>query len=209
MEQLELEGIADAIVRAGGQDEEDAPKLAALVRFHLGPGSVDYAPTTLPGDAALVRIYDDWRIYVRRGLSVERRAFAIAHELAEWWLRVRENYSGGDVEGAANYLAAAVMSPRRAFQRALSEHGSDFVELARAFRTTETQVALREAELAHMPRAVISPALVRVRGPEAWVWPEESVVRGWARRPMPGLQKTRLTDDPKRMVIDVDESDVG
>ena len=200
---MELEGIAEAVLRTGGQDDAEAPKLAALVRMHLGPEALEYSHAT-PGDAALVRVYQDWRIYVRRGLSPERHAFAIAHELAEWWLRVRERYMGEDAEHAANYVAAAIMSPRRAFRRAVSAVGHDFADLADHFRTTETHVALREAEIDRRPRVVISPALVRVRGPEAWIWPNESTLRGWARRAPPSVRKTRLTDDPRRVVLDID-----
>lgn len=207
MEQLELEGIAEAIIREGGEEDDGAPRLVRLVTALLGPGSVEYAPLRLPGDGALIRIHDHWRIYLRRGLPIERRAFALSHEIAEWWLHVRERYEGADVEHAANYIGAAIMAPRRAFARSLDAHGHDFAELAADFRTTETHVALREAEIQRMPRAVVSPALVRVRGPEAWAWPEEAVVRRWARSGGPGLQKVRLTDDPKRVVIDVE--DVG
>lgn len=208
LEQLELEGLAEAILRAGAQDDDDAPRLGQLATSLLGPGSVEYSPIRLPGDGALIRIHDSWRIYLRRGLTVERRAFALSHEIAEWWLRVRENYSGEDVEHAADYIAAAIMAPRRAFARSLRTHGHDFAELAADFRTTETHVALREAELAQMPRAVISPRLVRVRGPEEWIWPEESTLRRWARAGAPGLTKVRLTDDPKRIVLDIDEPDL-
>ncbi len=206
MEQLELEGIGEAILRFGDQQTDAPPQLGALVAAHLGPDAIEYA-AHLRGDGALVRIYDDWRIYVRRGLPVERRAFAIAHELAEWWLRVRERYEGENVEHAANYIAAAILTPRRAFRLAIEDLGSDFGELASAFRVTETHAALREAEIAILPRAVVSPALVRVRGPESWAWPDEGTVRGWARRPIPGVRKVRLTDDPRRVVLDAE--DVG
>jgi hypothetical protein len=209
LEQLEFEGIAEGLLREGGQEDDDAPRLGQLAIALLGPGAVEYAPIRLPGDGALIRIHDSWRVYLRRGLPIERRAFALSHELAEWWLRVREHYVGEDIENAANGIAAAIMAPRRAFARSLREHGHDFAELAADFRTTETHVALREAELTRMPRAVISPRLVRVRGPEEWIWPEEAVLRRWARRPIPGVTKVRLTDDPKRVVLDVDELETG
>lgn len=209
MHQIELERIGETILTHGGQELDAAPRLGQLVVSHLGPEAVEYS-SAVPGDGALVRIYDEWKIFVRRKLPIERRAFAIAHELAEWWLRVREQYQGEDVEHAANYIAAAVLSPRRAFWLALEDHGSDFVALARAFRVTETHAALREAELASIPRAVVSPALVRVRGPETWVWPEEGTLRRWARGSAPGLRKVRLTDDPRRVVLDAEDvGDVG
>lgn len=207
MEQLEFEGMAEALLREGGQGDEGAPRLAALVASLLGPDGLEYAPTSLPGDAALVRIRDTWRIYVRRKLPVERRAFAIAHELAEWWLRVRERYDGDDAEIVADYTGAAIMTPRRAFARSLRDHGDDFPELAADFRTTETHVALRQAELTGQPRVVVSPLLVRVRGPEDWVWPAEATLRGWVskRGSLPGIRKVRLTDDPRRFVLDLDD----
>lgn len=205
VQQLELEGIAEAILREGGQETDEAPRLLRLVTAHLGDDAIEYTPIRLPGDGALIRIYDAWRIYIRRRLTPERRAFVIAHELAEWWLKVRVGYQGEDVEAAANYVAAAVLAPRHAFRLAVEDLGSDFPRLAEAFRVTETHAALREAELARLPRAVVSPALVRVRGPEEWVWPAESVVRRWARGAAPGLRKTRLTDDPRRVVLDADD----
>jgi hypothetical protein len=208
-EQLVLEAIAEAVLREGEQEEDEPPRLGQLVAVLLGPSAIEYSHA-LRGDGALVRIYDDWRIYVRRGLPVERRAFAIAHELAEWWLRVRERYDGEDIEQAANYVAAAMLTPRRAFRLALEEHGQNFAELAAAFRVSETHVALREAEIAQCPRAVVSPALVRVRGPEEWIWPEEAVVRRWARgAAVPGLRKVRLSDDPRRVVLDAADRETG
>lgn len=205
MDQSRAEGIGDAILAHGGQEADEAPNIGRLVVAHLGPNAVEYA-LLRNGDGALVRIYDDWRIYVRRGLSPERRAFAIAHELAEWWLRVRERYEAADVEDVANYVAAAVLTPRRAFRLALDEYGSNFGELAATFRITETHAALREAEIVRLPRAVISPALVRVRGPEEWAWPDEPTLRHWARSSVPGLRKVRLTDDPRRVVLDVEDA---
>ena len=206
MEQLELEGIAEALLRCGGQDDEHAPRLGQLVTQLLGEGAVEFTNAT-PGDAALVRVYDTWRIYVHRGLPLHRRTFGIAHELAEWWLRVRERYEGEDVEEAANYIAAAVLTPRRAFRRAISSVGRELPRLAAHFRTSETHAALREAEVDRLPRVVVSPALVRVRGPESWVWPDEATVRRWSRRAPPSVRKTRLTDDPRRDVLDAEQFD--
>lgn len=205
MRQLELEGIAGAVLREGGEPDDEVPRLARLTKTLLGDRAVEYTPVRLPGDAALVRVYDEWRIYVRRGLPVERRAFAIAHELAEWWLKAREKYEREDVEDAANYVAAAILTPRSAFRLALSSVGSDFPRLAESFRVTETHAALREAEIRCLPRAVVTPARVRVRGPEEWSWPDESTIRRWARgRTGPGLRKTKLTDDPRRVVLDAE-----
>lgn len=205
MDQAEVERIAANILEEGQQDPEEPPRLARLVVALMGPNAVDYA-SSLRGDGALVRIGDDWRIFVRHRLPLERRTFAIAHELAEWWMRVRLQYRSGDVEHAANGIAAAVLAPRPAFVRALRFFGGSLPELAEAFGVTESHAALREAEITHQPRALVSPALVRVRGPETFVWPDERTLRAWARRSRPGLRKTRLTDDPRRVVLDAEET---
>lgn len=132
-------------------------------------------------------------------------AFAVGHELGHWLL-TRHGYCGNDDEAAADYLGAALLAPRRAFLRARRALGHDLPALANAFSMTETGVALRLGEALHVPLAVVSPAHVRVRGPEAWVWPNEATVRRWARVAEPGLRKVRLTDDPRRVVLDVDEA---
>jgi len=41
------------------------------------------------------------------------------------------------------------------------------------------------------------------------VWGSDRDVRGLARVERPGVTKTRLTDDPRRIVIDVEERDAG
>lgn len=118
---------------------------------------------------------------------------------------MRERYHGEDVEQLANAIAAGIIIPRRAFRRAIAVYGRDLVELAGAFGTSQTLTALREAEIDRLPRAVVTPETVRVRGPEEWVWPDERTVRAWARRPMPGVRKTVLTDAPRRVVVDAED----
>ena len=102
-------------------------------------------------------------------------------------------------------LAAALLAPRPAFLRARRDLGEDLRAVAERFTMTQTGVALRRGEVLGTPLAVIAPARVRVRGPEAWVWPPESTLRAWARRPLAGLKKTRLTDDPRRVVLEADD----
>lgn len=152
------EALAYEVLQRAGAPLDEPPSVAALVRA-LGL-TVHYG-ASLPGDAALVRVGDAWRIYLRRKLPRERVAFAVAHELCEWAMRgetVRE-----DVETRANLGAAALLVPRAALARL---RGCTLHELAAAFRVSETLIALREAEVTGEPRAVVSPALVRVRGPE-------------------------------------------
>lgn len=199
MEQADIEGIAGEILESGGMADDEPPAIGKLARAHLGPECFDTL-TNLPGDAALARVYDHWRIYLKRGLTPQRKAFAVAHELVEFWLKVHIRYYADNVEQVADGVAAALLCPRRAFQRAL---GLSFPELAEAFRISQTHAALRESEVTGHPRAVVSPKLVRVRGGE-WIWGTENQLRrtGQGQQSMPGVVKTKLTDDPRRFVLD-------
>jgi len=201
----EREGIAAAILRDAGQGDDEPVRLARLVIAHLGSRATEYL-LGLRHDAELTHIHDEWRIRVRHCLPLERRIFAIAHELAEWWLRVRECYAADDVEDVANYIAAAIVAPARAFQRAVVALGHDLPALSDAFRVTETCAALRLGEVLHVPLAVITPRCVRVRGPEAWVWPDEETLRQWAQgRWVPRLRRTKLTDSQGRIVLNAQD----
>lgn len=202
-EQLELEGIAEAAYREAGMDSE-RPNVAGLARKLLGPNAIIRGPRPLSGPAALIRIRDEWKIFLSRSLTREYALFAVGHELGHWLLRRDGGIS--DSERAADYLGAALLAPRRAFLTARRAVGDDFTALAEAFATTETGAALRLGEVAREPLAVISPQQVRVRGPEEWVWPDEQTLRRWGRRPVPGLRKTRLSDDPRRIVLNAESA---
>jgi hypothetical protein len=71
---------------------------------------------------------------------------------------------------------------------------------------TQTAAALRVGEADQLPLAVVAK-VVRTRGPEAFQWPGEDVLRRWATKPPPGLARARLTDDPKRVVLVADVLD--
>lgn len=207
-EQLELEGIADGAYLDAGLDA-DQPHVARLARALLGPNAITKAPRPIHGPAALVRIGDEWRIVIGRHLPPLYAHFAIAHELGHYLLR-QHGYDGDDEERAADFLGAALIAPRRAFLAARRAVGEDLPDLARAFGMTETAVALRLGEVCHVPLAVVAPQTVRVRGPEEWVWPDESTLRRWARgRVQPGIRKVRLTDDPRRIVLDAEDAETA
>lgn len=207
MEQLELEGIAEGAYRDAGLDPE-RPNVAQLAKSLLGPNAIQRAPRPIGGPAALVRVNDSWRIILGRSVPKLYALFAVGHELGHWLL-ARHGYRGDDEERAADFLGGALLAPRRAFLAARRALGEDLPELAKTFSMTETGVALRLGEVERHPLAVVAPATVRVRGPEEWVWPDESTLRRWARRPAPGLRKVRLTDDPRRVVLDAEDLDVG
>lgn len=202
--QLELEGIAEAAYEEAGMDPE-RPHVPRLARALLGPEAIQRGPRPLEGPAALVRVGKNWRIVIARSLPPLYALFAVGHELGHWLL-ARHGFRGEDEERAADYLGGALLAPRQAYSAAHRAHGDDFPALAGALSMTETGAALRLGEVTGTPLAVVSPGRVRVRGPEDWAWPDEETLRRWARRPAPGLRKTTLTDDPRRVVLGVDDA---
>ena len=204
---FQLEGIADAAYREARMDPA-TPSVVRLARALLGPNAIMRGPRPMQGTAALIRVQDEWRIYVTASLPRSYALFAVGHELGHWLLR-REGYQGEDEEREADYLGGALSAPRVAFLAAYRALGADFEKLAAVFKTTETGAALRLGEVLRLPLAVVTPALVRVRGPEEWVWPAEDILRRWARRPAPGIRKVRLADDPRRFVLDAEALEAG
>lgn len=204
MEQFaDLEGTAAALYRAAGYDDGEPAPVVALATRLLGPGCVQRVHAgALPGDAALVTVHGERRIYVRRGLPPVRLRFAVAHELAHWALG--ECAPGAELEARCDALAACLVAPRRAFLRALRETDR-YHELAGRFATTESCVALRLGEVSGAPTALVAPSCVRVRG-EAYGWPGETELRALASKPrVPGLRKARLRDDRRRVAMRVAE----
>ncbi len=193
----DLEGTAEAIARASGAEPDERPKVRAVValvgaRVEFGRG--------LWGDAELVRVHEEWRMFVKHGLPPARRLFATFHEFAERWLQEHEKWDAEDsmLELAANYVAAALVVPRRALQRA-QRHGMPRELIAREFIATQTHVALRESEISGAPRAVVTPARVYARGAGAW---DATTARRLVRHPPPHVVVQRLSDDPRRWVVD-------
>lgn len=202
MDHGDIEGTAEAMYRAAGLDPREGASPLALARRLLGPGAVfSYHAASLAGDGQLSRHGDRWRIAIRSGLSPARRRWAIAHELAEWCLTLAR-YQEPDVEQMADALAAALLAPRQAFLRVLREDGQRLPLLAARFESTESFAALRIGETTDQPLALVAPRRpVRVRGAE-FVWPSEAEIRAMAAgRLAPGLARTKLRDDPRRVVI--------
>lgn len=195
----DLEGTAAALYRQAGYDDgEPAPVIALATRL-LGPGCVQRVHAgALPGDAALVTVHGERRIYVRKGLAPARLRFAVAHELAHWALG--DCSTGVDLEARCDALAACLVAPRRAFLHALRETDRYHL-LAERFATTESCVALRLGEVTGEPLALVAPLSVRVRG-EAYVWPGERELRALAAKPRtPGIRKAKLRDDRRRVAL--------
>lgn len=196
MEQADLEGMADALYAAAGLEPDVPVAPLALAARLLGSTAVCRV-TGLRTPAALARVGDDWRIYLRRGLTDRAVAWLVAHELAEWALR-REGYLGEDIEDLADRLGACVRAPRRAVVWALRHHGHTPAAIAAAFRTSESSAALRIGEVTGAPLALLAPRkAVRVRG-ESWCWPDAAQILRLAR-----THGTRLGDDPRRLLLTV------
>ncbi len=179
--------------------DPDEPALIGHIAAGLGL-AVQYADAPrFPGDAKL----RGTTILVRRFLPLERKKFAVAHEVAEHYFR---GQADAGLEDACNSVAAALIAPRRAFERAMRAFGpDDWEQLALPFGMTHTSSALRTAELRERSLVVVTPHRVYARG-EWWGLTEgglRTIARA-ARITIPGLRKTSLRDDPRRTVIIVE-----
>jgi IrrE N-terminal-like domain len=174
-----------------------------LARLYLGPGCIERGRFSSPAVTFIAN--GRRRIALRRGIPIEYAAFYVGHELGHAVLE-EAGYHEDDLEEQCNLFAAAIMAPRPAVMRLHRTFGYDLESIAGEVGSTETWAALRLGEVLHVPLVAIAPLTIRVRGPEEWVWPDETTLRGWVRRTPPGIAKTRLTDDPRRVVFVVDTS---
>jgi hypothetical protein len=203
----DLEGCIDALHALAGADDDEQLTSLGLAKRLLGPSSVLRVPN-LQVQGCISTVDHHTVIIVRKGLDRAREQHVIGHELGHWILR-REGVTVDDedaLESACDYVGAGIVIRRRPFARVL-RGGYTLPELAAHYRTSETLVALRQAEVTGQPRAVVAPHAVRVRGQLEFVWPEERTLRRWATgRAAPGVVKVRLKDDPRRVVLDPQET---
>lgn len=199
----EIEGTAEALYRMAGLDSGDGAKPLELARRLLGPSSVRVVhAAALIGDGAFAVVNGEPRIYVRAKLPRNRRRWLLSHELAEWWLW-RERYREPDVELLADALAAALIAPRQLFLRAVRRDGQQLPLLALRFNVTESCAALRVGETTGTPTALLAPSRpIRFRGDER-AWPNEAELWRAARAAteLPGIARSKLTDEPRRVVL--------
>ncbi len=196
-----LEYLSLALYEEAGEDPSEPVSPVRLAKRLIGADGVTFVPrSALHHDwAMLTKIAGRPRIVVRRDIPLAELGHTIAHELAHWALRRAQLL---DAEDVCDYLAAALVAPAPAFRRALGLIGTSLPNLANAFRTTQSLVALRWAESTATPLALVRPGLVRVRGEREFPWPADRVVRTWARVAAPAsLARTRLTDDRRRVVL--------
>lgn len=207
MDPIKLELLAEDLYKRARLDPTTSASTVRLARVLLGDTAIELVPRhALRTPAMLARVGERWRIFVRRPITPQDLAFLCGHELAHWALR-REGYHEPDEEAAADYLGACLVAPRRAFLSALRDRNEDLSELARVFVATESLCALRTGETTGRVLALVSPSLVRVRGLRPFEWGDEATIRRLARRGGPGLARTRLRDDPRRVVLTAEDLD--
>jgi uncharacterized protein DUF955 len=203
MDLAELEGLAMLPYAERGIDPENPPPIFDLIRAFLGVRV--QRPANMPGPpASRFVVGGQERIAVKASVPIEYAAFYAAHELGHVLLR-RSGFLGADEESCADYLGAALLMPRAAVLALYRAEGFAPRALAESIVCTQTAAALRLGEVLTAPLAAVSPAVIRVRGPSAWVWPDERTIRAWAQRPRPGLSRVRLTDQPRRVALLADE----
>lgn len=200
LNQQDIEGVAESLYRAAGYDPSTPVSPMRLAIALLGGGSVRrFDGRGLRGDAYICKVFGEWRIYLREGLDVLDLRFNLAHELAEWAILQDGLPAGiGDTERAADAIAAAILIPAGPADRLCARAENAWEQIALDFGTTHTCAALRVGEVTNESLALIAPGSIRFRGAER-DWPSEEKLR--SRRPGPGLRKTRLRDDRRRVVI--------
>jgi hypothetical protein len=197
-----VEAEAAELLRRAGFEAGEVAAAETLALRLLGTRVRRVDGSVLRGaDACFCVVNFEPTIWIRRGLAPARQRFAICHEIAEWRL-CELRYAEPDVEDVANALAAALAAPRSAFRDAMREHGAEgFSGLARDFMLTETSAALRVGEVTGTPIAVVTPAIVRVRG-DAFGWPDEQRIRALARGRTPApLRRVEIIDERRRIVL--------
>lgn len=199
LEQREIEEAAGAIYRLAGFRAGRPVSPRKLAQALLGAGAVRLVGEEVLRNqhAAVARVGAEWRIYLRRGLAPAVQFFSIGHELAEWFL-MRQGVSHAEAELSADGVAAAVLAPLDYAREACAARGARWGQLALDFGSTESHAALRFGEVTREPLLLMTPTSVRQRGRVA-PWPSDRALRG--DRPCQGIVRTRLRDDPRRLVV--------
>lgn len=195
-----LESIAEDMYRRKGFDPAEPVSTLRLARAFYGAECIERPREIVGFPSATCVLRGHRRISVRRTVPLDEVAFYVGHEMAHVELG-KPHGAGAEIEGACNYLGAALMAPRAAVIALHRAFGWDLEEIAGEVVATQTWAALRLAETLRAPTAAISPALIRVRGPEEWVWPDECTLRRWTKRTPRGVVKINVTDRPKRSVL--------
>lgn len=177
-----------------------------LARLFLGADAIERTGSLISSPAATFVINGKRKIALRRQIPIEYAAFYVGHELGHAILD-ELGYHEADTEQICDLFGGALMAPRPAIHRLHRALGFDLAAIADEVGSTETWAALRIGEILRVPLVTLAPLRVRVRGPEAWEWPDEDTLRRWAKNPPKGLARTRLTDDPRRVVLVAEDPD--
>lgn len=186
--QLELELLADDVRQRAGLGTDDNEYATEIAVRLLGVDGVAIVPELR--SAAYLRRRVDGGFQVSIGPTVTDARFAVMHEIAHWAIREIACWSleQADEEQAANYLAAAILSPRRALIRAYRHFGSELRKLrpiAELFGLSQTATQLRLGEVLGDKRAVVTARHGHVlsRGSGWPSVPAVEIARGKASRP--------------------------
>jgi hypothetical protein len=200
------EGLAVALYKRVGLDPCEPTSPFTIATKWLGEKAVIRPVTPMTSPSMTFVLDARRRIAIKKGVAPEYAAFYVGHELGHILLQ-EEGYVGEDEEQMADLLGAALLAPMPAVRRLIRTFDGNLSEIADATHSTETWAALRVAETLGITRAVITPQKLYLRGPEEFVWGPEDSLRHLARgRSRPGITKSRLRDDPRRIVIDVEDA---
>ncbi|MDX2053170.1 MAG: ImmA/IrrE family metallo-endopeptidase [Polyangiaceae bacterium] len=195
----EQERISEALLKHCQQWAQRVQPEALVCKL-LGHKPVLVTSPALNRECGLITVNGAPRIYVRASLPPVRRRWALAYELAKWWL-TRASLKPEEASEAALGIAASLLIPRTSFFRAQSVVGEKSAPLAEHFGVSESCLVLRESELTERPLALVAPLTVRVRG-AGFHWPEEKELRELAEKPrISGVKKARLKDDTRRVAL--------
>lgn len=200
-----MEGLAVELYERLGLDPARPVDTFRLARKLLGADAIERGTSLVGAGAKLFTVRGQKRIAVSRKLSVEYAQFFVGHELGHLALDDL-GYRGDDVEQLCDQFGAAVMAPIPAVNAMLRAFGRDHEAIADEVCSTQTWAAMRIAETLRIPRAIITPKRIYARGPEEFVWGPEDELRRLARGNRPGVVRAKLTDDPRRVLLDVEET---
>lgn len=206
MDATEVEALAVDFYRRLKLDPAQPVDTFRLARLLLGADGIERGTSIVGALAKVYTVNGKRRIAVSRKATVEYAQFYVGHELGHI-VCDEQGYRQADVERVCDMFGAAVMAPIPAVHAMLRAFGRDHEAIADELISTQTHAALRVAEVLRIPRAIITPARVYARGPDEFVWGSEDELRKLARRERPGIVRAKLTDDPRRVMIDVE--DVG
>lgn len=209
-----IEGEAEYLLKAAGLADFVRVPVRPAVESVLGSDALRFvARRELPrGAQAVVRREAGRRVIKLAHGTPPAMRFAAAHELGHVVLGHPEDRHD-HIEAEADRFAAALLMPWRAFHLMRSELGDDLEALADVFQVTQTAVALRLGEIGEVAAAiVVTPEVVRARSVGEIVLPTEEDLRWLAKashadleRVGPGIRKTVITDDERRVALVLDE----